>query len=482
MSTDIILSKVLDEFWGIAAIPRPSHHEEKIAKYLCDWAAKRNLKYELDELGDVIIEKSASVGYENAPAVILQAHMDMVCVAAEGVEYNPLEDPIKVINDGINISADGTSLGADDGIGIALALYLLNDDTLAHGPLKALFTVNEEDGMSSGAIDPKYLDAKYLINLDWEWLGSLCNSSAGGDFMSFEQNFERIDALPDGKAIKIEVSGLLGGHSGVDIHRGRGNAIILIAKLLAQLAENGIDYQLLDFHGGQARNAIPASAETTILVNAAFAETAKDIVAQYAKETIAYFGEIEKAFNLDYADIADTSLAIPKEATENLLTLLLTLPNGVHTMSPYVNGLVESSINLGLLETDSNSFHMAAMARSCTVYRANEILQICKKIADILGFTYKLGEHSPAWAVNPNSKLTPLTCKVYEELTGNPMVVEPVHGALECGAFFEKNPNLDMIAIGPSLLNVHTPKETCDLNSVKVTADLIIKVLKELKN
>ncbi|MEI3128719.1 MAG: hypothetical protein V8T09_05960 [Oscillospiraceae bacterium] len=209
------LEITLKEFMAIAEIPRPSHHEEKIGAYLVEWAQKRGLTVEQDAIGDVIIDKPAAPGHERAPLVIIQAHMDMVCVAAEGVPFDPLKDPIKVINDGKTLRAKGTSLGADDGIGVALALYLLQDESLVHGPLRVILTVNEEDGMSSIAMPDKYLDGAYLINLDWEWLGSLCNSAAGGDFLSFTRKAEWTAPSADDHAVKITLKGLLGGHSGV---------------------------------------------------------------------------------------------------------------------------------------------------------------------------------------------------------------------------------------------------------------------------
>ncbi len=481
MSSDIALQNILDEFTEIAMIPRPSHHEEKIAAYLCGWAERHGLPCVQDELGNVIMDKPASPGCERAPKVILQAHMDMVCVAAAGVSYDPLKDPIKVINDGTTLTAEGTSLGADDGIGIALILYLLSDCGVSHGPLRAIFTVNEEDGMTSGAIDPKYLDAAYLINLDWEWLGSLCNSSAGCDFMAFSRKFERCPAMEDGAVLRIELGGLLGGHSGVDIHRGHANALTCMARLLLGLSENHIAYQLLDFRGGQARNAIPASAGASVLIKREQLPEARKLMGDYGDALQAYFGEIETGLKFRW-ETAETCAedAVPNEAAAALLRLLLVLPNGVHTMSPYVAGLVESSQNLGLLETGPGYFRLSAMERSCSAYRAEELLSISRLLAETYGFVYEAGEHSPAWEVNPKSRLTPLACEVYQELTGDRMVVEPVHGGLECGAFFEKNPNMDMIAIGPSLLHVHTPKETCDLHSVRVTAELIAGILERI--
>ena len=476
------LDTIVREFLEIAKIPRPSHHEEKIAAYLYRWALDHGLRAEQDALGDIIIDKPAAAGYESAPRVILQAHMDMVCVAAEGVDFDPVNDPIRVLNDGKTLTADGTSLGADDGIGVALCLAILQDQTLRHGPLRVLITVNEEDGMDSAAIDPKYLDADYLINLDWEWLGSLCNSSAGCDFLTFTRRAVWVAADPTDAFLQVQIKGLLGGHSGVDINRGRANALVSLAAALYSLNQEQIPFRIAEFCGGQAKNAIPASAQAVIAVPAECCTRALACLEQQRQHFLEAFDAIETNASFTIEELtAGKSQCLSGDTGDGLLGLLLSLPNNVHTMSPFAPGLVESSQNLGLLTIDEEQITLSAMERSCVHYRADEILRTSSLIAQRFGFTYIQGEHAPAWAVNPRSTLTPLACRVYQELTGNSMVVEPVHGGLECGAFSEKNPALDMIAIGPSLMDVHSPKESCDLESVKVTADLVVSILEQLK-
>ena len=474
------LEITLKEFMAIAEIPRPSHHEEKIGAYLVEWAQKRGLTVEQDAIGDVIIDKPAAPGHERAPLVIIQAHMDMVCVAAEGVPFDPLKDPIKVINDGKTLRAKGTSLGADDGIGVALALYLLQDESLVHGPLRVILTVNEEDGMSSIAMPDKYLDGAYLINLDWEWLGSLCNSAAGGDFLSFTRKAEWTAPSADDHAVKITLKGLLGGHSGVGINLGRANALVCLATALSRIAEAGIPIKIADFHGGQAKNAIPAQAEAVITIPAGSKGQAKELLSAYKKDFAAAFGDIEHSYALTINDEKAPSQVLHPEIGRALISLLNTLPNNINTMSPFVTTLTESSQNLGFLKIDDQTITLEAMERSCVAYRAEEMLRASRLIAEAFGFTYTQGDHVPAWAVNPHSELVPLACEVYSELTGRNMVVEPVHGGLECGAFFEKNPDLDMIAIGPSLTDVHSPDESCDIESIRVTAELVIRILEKL--
>lgn len=475
------LEIILDEFLAISKIPRPSHHEEKIGAYLVEWAKKKGLAVEQDSIGNVVIDKSATIGYEEVPKVIIQAHMDMVCVAAEGVVYDPLTDPIKVINDGKILSAEGTGLGADDGIGMAIALYLLQDETLKHGPLRVIITVNEEDGMSSIDMSGDYLDAEYLINLDWEWLGSLCNSAAGGDFVSFVRSADWVEPVDGQTALQIELKGLQGGHSGVGINLGRANAIVCMATALYRLIEENIPVLISDFHGGQAKNAIPAQAEAIILIPKNKEDKVKAVLKGYELDFAKAFGVIEANYEWNVKVVEMPKKTLTKQTSKDLLVLLNTLPNNINTMSPFAKELTESSQNLGLLTMDETTISLEAMERSCVAYRAEEILRASKLIAQAFGFAYIQGEHVPAWAVNPKSKLVPLTCEAYKELTGNEMIVEPVHGGLECGAFFEKNPNLDMIAIGPSLTDVHSPNETCDIESVRITAELIVHVLEQLK-
>lgn len=480
MSHATPLDIILWEFDQIAQIPRPSHHEEKIGKYLADWARERGLSVTCDELGDVIIDKPAAPGCEGSPRVILQAHMDMVCVAAEGVAFDPLRDPIKVVSDGKVLRAEGTSLGADDGIGIALCLYVLQDETLRHGPLRVIFTVNEEDGMSSVDMPAQYLDGDYLINLDWEWLGSLCNSAAGCDFIRLSRTAARVPAADGDVTLEVTLKGLQGGHSGVGINLGRANALVCVASALSRLTEADIPVKIAAFSGGQAKNAIPAAAQAAVLVPSDLAQKTVHLLAAYESDFVSAFGEKEPGYvyTVRQGDAAATGL--DSDVSAALLALLTSLPNGVNTMSPFVPSLVESSQNLGLLTVGPEEIVLEAMERSCVNYRAEEILRASRQIAEALGFTYTQGDHAPAWGVNPHSRLVPVTCAVYKEISGADMVVEPVHGGLECGAFYEKNPRLDMIAIGPSLTGVHSPDETCDIDSVRITAELIVKVLERL--
>lgn len=403
--------------------------------------------------------------------------MDMVCVAEEGVAYDPMTDAIKVINDGEKLTADGTSLGADDGIGIALCLYLLQDDTLKHGPLRVILTTNEEDGMDSIALEPKYLDGDYLINLDWETIGSLCNSCAGGDFCNYSRKADWETVPSDSKSLTIKFNGLLGGHSGVGINLGHANAIVSAATLLSMMKQDGITFQIASFAGGQAKNAIPAAAEVEIVIPIQSEEKALETIERFRNEFIVAFGDIEKDVEI-IANFGDKLPAkvLSAETSGALADLMAVVPNNVHTMSPFIDGLVESSSNLGIISMDENIIQFTVFARSSVAYQATQISVICGALAEHFGFAFSCDGHVPGWAVNPNSKLTCIACEQYKKLTGKDMVVEPVHAGVECGAFAEKNPHLDMISIGPTLIDVHTPNETCYIADVQTTADLLVMI------
>ncbi len=476
-----MLDIVVSEFMALTKIPRPSHHEERVAQYLYDWAVKRGLQVEKDNLGQIIIDKPASLGCEGKPLTIFQAHMDMVCVCEEGVQYDPMTDPIKVINDGKTLTADGTSLGADDGIGIAMALYVLGDDTLRHGPIRAIFTVNEEDGMDSMNMDPKYLQGDYLVNLDWEEIGSVCNSCAGGDFFVFERKTDWEAAPAGSKTMTVAFSNLLGGHSGVGIHKGHANALVSLATAMSALKQAGIAYQIADFSGGQAPNAIPKFGKVSFAIASAEVDKAKAALDAFMVEFKGAFDNIEPEYSFGVA-VEDTApqRVLSAKTSCDLIDLLTMCPNNIHTMSPFVAGLVESSSNVGTISIDDEKISFADFARSSVTYHATQLGLICEAMAQQCGFTLRNDTHVPGWAVNPNSKLVPIACAAYKELTGKDMVVEPVHAGVECGAFAIMNPHLDMIAIGPTLTGVHTPDEKCNLEDVDITTELLVAILTKI--
>ena len=479
MSEMKLCEAVLGEFLPMTEIPRPSHHEERISKYLFDWAVSRGLHAERDELGEVIIDKPASPGCENVPRLIMQAHMDMVCVAAEGGRYDPLTDGVKAVREGDTLRAEGTSLGADNGIGVAMALCMLKDPNLKHGPLRAVFTVNEEDGMASIGLAPEYLEGDYLINLDWETLGSLCNSCAGGDYFNFSRDAQWEDTPKRSVAIELGLAGFLGGHSGVGIHLGHANALVSAATALEYLRQNGVEFRVASFSGGQAKNAIPASANAVITLTVAETQKAMDQLEAFKAEFYGGYRDVEPSGVFTFSLGSAPERVMGEAAGYSLVGLMSSVPNDVFTMSPFIPGLVESSANLGVISLDGR-VSFTVFARSSSAYRAMQTGIICRSLASAYGFELDSDGHVPGWAVNPNSVLTKIACEQYKRLTGEDMVVEPVHAGVECGAFAEKNPKLDMIAIGPTLMDVHTPNETCNLPSVEITMELLRNIIQAI--
>ena len=472
---------ILSNFLSLCAIPHKSHHEEAISAFLYDWGVKKGLRTVRDEAGNVILDKPASPGHENAPVTILQAHMDMVCVAEDGREYDPLRDPIRVINDGVTLTADGTSLGGDDGAGVAMAMSILEDENAVHGPIRAIFTVDEEDGMTgAAALSPRHLEGKYLINLDWEAFGSLCCSSAGSDMYSLRRKAEWETPAPDAVSYALTVQGLEGGHSGAQIHLGRANAIRMAAFILAAGAEKAEIANIAAFRGGSAHNAIPAKALAAVAVPAdraeAFLEAARaELEVQLEKCSLTDPGAMVTIVETDRPE-----KVLSAGMSRDLLGVLTAVHDGVHTMSPAIPGLVESSANTGLAELTEDGFSFVVHQRSSEPAITGEMKKVFAAQAETFGFSMEVLSSSPAWPVRPGSHLVEICEKHFRALFGREITVEPVHAGLECGAFSNKNPALDIISIGPDILDIHSPKETLVLRTVYDCDALVRSMLREI--
>ena len=477
-----IVDKVMEEFLKIAEIPRPSHHEEKIADYLCAWAKEHGIAAERDEIGSVIMEKPAAAGCEVMPMVILQAHMDMVCVAAEGVKYDPLNDPIHVIREGTVLRADGTTLGADDGMGVAMALTVLADDTLCHGPIRAIFTPSEEDDMASKEMNPKYFGGKYLINLDWEQTGTLCNACAGSITWEMSHRADWESSPRETRTMTISLSGLRGGHSGIDIHRRRANALVTLAAAMTHLRRGGVSFRIADFSGGDTPNAIPDHAHVVFAVEEEEMDQAMALVEDFSIAFQKAYGHTETGYSLEVGvEEQAPAKVLRRETGYALVNLLMMVPYGIHTMSADCEGLVESSANTGMLHIDEKRITATCLLRSSAVYQATYLSHACRTAAEVCGFEAQNTGTTPAWEPRRESHLTEVACAVYEAQNGKPMTVMPVHAGLECGGFAPKNPALDMISIGPTLTGVHTPEERCDTEDVQITVELLKEILRSLE-
>ncbi len=471
--------RILNNFLSLTRIPRKSHHEEKVSRFLYDWALEKGLTACRDRVGNVIIDKPGDPGYENAPRTILQAHMDMVCVGEPGREYDPINDPITVINDGKTLTADGTSLGGDDGAGVAIAMTILEDHGTGYGPLRAIFTVDEEDGMlGADSLDKEYLDAEYLINLDWEEFGSLCCSSAGSDMYTLSRPARWGTA--EGRAFVLDIRGLEGGHSGAQIHLHRANAIRMAARIL-RTGENACGTLMLaTFKGGSAHNAIPSSAAATVVLDnkkaSLFLEAVRTAIDE-EKERCA-LTDPNASITISETDLPDKALSA--DQSSDALSILTEIHDGVNTMSSAIPGLVESSANTGLAELGTDTFSLTVHQRSSEPAITAEMKKDFTALSEKYGYMMETLASAPAWPVKADSELMKICCRKYHALTGKEISVEPVHAGLECGSFSAKNPGLDIISIGPTILDIHSPRETLMLDSVYSCDILVREILKEI--
>lgn len=479
---EAVLEAVLAEFSQLAKIPRQSHHEQAISDYLASWAQDKGFDYVQDDLNNIIIEVPATQGYEDAPLTILQGHMDMVCVAADGVAYDPLTDPITLIRNDETLTADGTSLGADNGIGVAMTQYLITAEDISHGPLRALFTVNEEDGFSGAlGIDAKYFqDATYLINCDSEAYGEMTESCAGGNRFNFSRSNSWTPPSGD-QAYKISLSGLLGGHSGVEIHLNHANAIKNVADALSYLSRKGVNIELAAFDGGQAMNAIPSGATATVVIAAADIQAFEEVMAETVKQFGQTYSKIEDDFAFTY-EKADLPAQVLAQADEkSFLNLLAGIQDGVHTISQFADDLIESSSNLGLAKIEEGSTNLTTFARSSVDLHLTQYALAYEALADMAGYKVEFGTPDPGWPLDLDNPLRDMYVSEFKTYAGQDPQMIAIHAGLECGCFGEKNEDLKMISVGPYLTDVHTPKETLYLETVAPATIVLANLLETIQ-
>ncbi|MBQ1866702.1 beta-Ala-His dipeptidase [Selenomonas sp.] len=473
-----ILEGVLSEFEKLAAIPRKSGHEQAVSDFLKKYLTDAGFVVVQDEKNNIIADKPACKGYENAPLTILQGHMDMVCVAEEGYAYDPLKDPIKLVRGEKYLEAEGTSLGADDGIGVAEAMYIMKN-AKDHGPLRMIVTVDEEQGMT-GAINlgAEHLkDASYLINCDSENYDELTVGSAGSVNLDFSRKLTCQKATqPNGW--QIEVKGLLGGHSGERIGDGRGNAIRTLAFALAALQEKG-SVELAFFTGGKARNAIPNDAKMVIASD--LDKSAIEAVLEEQKENyLKMYGGVDPNVSFVLTSVETPQQVLTADFTTDFIRLLTILHTGVFAMSTVIPGLVETSANLGVVSMDGEEVNIAYFPRSAVDQKLNEFRFMTEEWAALTGFTAHIGTQSPGWKENKDSKLAKIMAETFKAQNGKDMKVETIHAGLECGWHFLKNPNLDMVSIGVTTIDIHSPNERLLLETVKPQVDLIVETLHKI--
>ena len=466
-------------FDQICAIPHPSHHEDTLANFIVNWAKEKHFFAERDEAGNVLIRKPATIGMENRTPVVLQAHLDMVPQANEGNPHDFTKDPIRPYIDGDWVKAKGTTLGSDNGIGLASTLAVLESDNIAHPPLEVLLTMTEETGMD-GALHLRrnWLQSDILINTDTEEVGEIYIGCAGGINanlsipIQWENNtFEQ--------SIQLTLKGLRGGHSGCDIHTGRANAIKVMARVLAKLAQNTSPFQLAEIRGGSIRNAIPREAVAILVFNG---------------EPHAFESEVEKLNILlkDELFIAEPNLKLflessekPQsiftlESTEKVIHLLNALPNGVIRNSDVIKNVVESSLSIGVLKTEDHGVKGTILVRSLIESGKDYVTELLTSVANLAGAKTEFSAPYPGWKPVNDSSILNLTQKHYAEVLGKQPDIKVIHAGLECGLLKEHYPNIEMISLGPTIRNAHSPDEKVQISTVTTYWNVLVNVLADI--
>ena len=469
---------VFSYFEKLCTIPRGSGNTDGIASYLISFAKERGLESYRDAANNVIIRKPASAGYENADTIILQGHHDMVCEKNEGVDFDFLTDGIQIYVDGDDIRAKGTTLGGDNCIAVAMILAILSDDSLAHPPIEALITADEEIGMLGAfALDCTKLTGHKLINLDSEYEGVLMCSCAGGVNVRGKLPVSFKEAT--GTAVTVQIKGLTSGHSGVEIDKCRANANVLMGRLLAELSESTC-YKLVALEGGARETAIAPIASCVILADDAAAVVQKvlELGAVFAKE----YATTEPNMVVDAA-AGDTRTvsALTCADTKKVAKMLVALPDSVQEMSVDMPGLVQTSTNLGLMKLTDSDMTFSTTTRSSMTTQKEWIVRKVRTIVELAGGEVTVDGNYPGWAYNPHSVVKDTVLVCYKELFGKEATVDAVHAGIECGLFSDSIPNLDCVSIGPNMGDVHTPNEHLSIASTERTYRLLCAVLAKSK-
>ncbi len=472
--------RVMDFFLEICRIPRPSGSEEKMGEYLMSFAAARGLAARKDEVGNVLISKPAAPGFEGRQTVILQAHQDMVCEKDATLDHDFMTQPIETYVEDGWLKARGTTLGADDGMGIAMALAILDSKEIEHGPVECLFTVSEETGLTGATcLKPGMMNGKKLINLDSEDEGQIYIGCAGGmnSMIEFEYKSEPV---PTGYLfLRVGVDKFHGGHSGDDIEKGFANANKILARFL-NVAQDKYDMRLCSISGGNLHNAIPRDATAVIAVPFADREKIRVDFNVFASEVQDEYHVTEREAKFFMESTDAVAECIEPAVARNIIRSVFAVFNGVYAMSMDVPGLVETSSNLARIRTEHGKVTMVASQRSSVEsakYAVQATVAACFRLA---GAKVEQSDGYPGWAPNPKSELLGISVRAYRELFGRDPQVKAIHAGLECGLFLDAYPDLDMISIGPTLRGVHSPSERLELATVPMVFDHLLAILRNI--
>ena len=473
-----LLWRCFDE---ITKVPRPSCHEEQIRAYLLDFAAKHGIEAKTDDCGNVVMRKPATAGCENAPTVILQAHMDMVAEKNNDVKHDFLKDPIDTYVDGDWVKARGTTLGADNGIGMAAALAVMIDKDLRHGPVEALFTINEEIGLEGAQnLGKNMITGTMLINLDSEDDGEIFVGCAGGIDTTAFFKYKRSLSPENFVYKRISVSGLLGGHSGSDIDAGRANANKLIARFIWECSQKW-EIAVSTFEGGNLRNAIPREAYAVFGIHTDHLEAMEKALHKYASEIKNEYKGVEPSMKLEIADAERPEYCIDSETSLALVRSVYSASHGVYSMSRDIKGLVETSTNLAAVKMmEDNEIRITTSQRSSVESRKNDMAGQVEAHFQLAGARVEHSDGYPGWAPNMDSAIMKISADAYEELFGVKPAIKAIHAGLECGLFLSKYPNLDMVSFGPTMTGVHSPDEKLNIPTTEKFWRHLCRVLEKV--
>ncbi|MFC0141207.1 beta-Ala-His dipeptidase [Erwinia mallotivora] len=469
-----------DLFAKICSIPHPSYHEEQLAQYILSWAAQQGLTTDRDAVGNILIRKPATPGLENLKPVALQAHLDMVPQNNSDTVHDFTKDPIRPWIDGEWVKARGTTLGADNGIGLASALAVLSDKSVEHGPLEVLLTMTEETGMVGAfGLQPNWLQAEILINTDSEEEGEIYMGCAGGIDFTSRLPLSR-EALPaDFVPLKLVLKGLKGGHSGADIHVGLGNANKLLSRFLFAHARE-LDLRLIDFTGGTLRNAIPREAVATLAVAATRVDELKSLALGYLATLQNELGLKEKNISVMVENVAAAQQALTSSSRDTFIALLNSTPDGVIRNSDVMKGVVETSLNVGVVAMSENEAKINCLVRSLIDSGKDYVVEMLSALGDLAGAETVAKGSYPGWQPDANSPVMAVVAETYKKLFNKTPDIQVIHAGLECGLFKKPYPEMDMVSIGPTITGPHSPDEQVHIGSVGLYWQLLTALLKAI--
>ena len=467
-------------FYALTQVPRPSGHLEKVQQFLLDFAKQAGVDAFIDEGRNVVMRKPAVAGMENRKGVILQAHMDMVPQKTPESTHNFETDPIQPWIDGEWVKAKGTTLGADNGLGVAAIMAVMEDKSLKHGPIEAVITADEETGMfGANDLPENMLTGDILLNLDSEHWGKFVIGSAGGIDVTATLEYKEVETDVEDVAVKVTLKGLRGGHSGLEIHEGRANANKLMVRFVREAIEE-CEARLASWHGGNMRNAIPFKAEVVLTLPKDNVEMVKDLVADWKEDFIDEFKGIENGIEFFAEEVETPKMEVPEEIQDNLINAIYGCHDGVLRMIPSYPEVVETSSNLAIIDIEGGSAVLRVLARSSREDMKDYIVKTLESCFNMAGMKVETDGSYSGWDPNPDSEILHLLLKVYKELNGTDGIIQVDHAGLECSVILGKYPHLDVVSLGPTMKSPHTTMERALIATVEPFWALLKKTLKEI--